>query len=293
MKRYFKVGDKVRVISDHEVWLDDNNLPHDHIFEIVDDTNTPSHDYITDDFKKISVVGVCRWPDDFELVEEKPEEIAGYTIINHQGTTPQPPITIVNDIKPLYHSGGFSKPEYRTLEIRSSDRYIPPVPNTTIEPNVINVTVCNGEPETETGKKIAEYIKNVYDKSGIFGEESLTLPEKELGTYRPVLEERKIGKVPMHMVIDGFPLALNHIAEIMGWANDVKGYKLHDWRNLPDASTAFPSANYRHMIENSKQKANGLNAIERVDHESSKLHIGHQIFNLLSELELILMEKIK
>ncbi|WCO82053.1 hypothetical protein vBPpSSYP_71 [Pseudomonas phage vB_PpS_SYP] len=115
----------------------------------------------------------------------------------------------------------------------------------------------------------------------------------ELGVYRPNLEDRKVGKVPMHMVIDGFPLALEHVAEIMGWAAEKKGYKLHDWRNLPEAEIAFPSAGYRHMTDNSKMKAKGLKAIDRVDHESAKLHIGHQIFNLLAELELVLRGDVK
>lgn len=113
-----------------------------------------------------------------------------------------------------------------------------------------------------------------------------------LGVYRPNLEDRKVGKVPMHMVIDGFPRALSHVAEIMDWAARVKGYKLHDWRNLPDADVAFPSAGYRHMTDNSRMKSDGLKALDRTDHESHKLHIGHQIFNLLAELELVLNGKI-
>lgn len=114
----------------------------------------------------------------------------------------------------------------------------------------------------------------------------------ELGVYRPNLDDRKVGKVPMHMVFDGFPHALQHLGEIMGWAADKKGYALHDWKNLPNAYIELPAANYRHGSENSKQKANGVDAIERVDHESAKLHIGHQIFNLLAELELVLTRKI-
>lgn len=113
-----------------------------------------------------------------------------------------------------------------------------------------------------------------------------------LGVYRPNLNDRKIGKVPMHMVFDGFPHALQHVAEIMGWAADKKGYALHDWKNLPNAHIELPAANYRHGGENSKQKANNIPAIERVDHESAKLHIGHQVFNLLAELELVLTRKI-
>lgn len=114
-----------------------------------------------------------------------------------------------------------------------------------------------------------------------------------LGVYRPNLEDRKVGKVPMHMVVDGFPLALKAVGEIMGWARDVKGYKLHDWRNLPEADIAFPSAEYRHANENSIQKAQGLSALERVDHESGKLHVAHKVFNALAELELILSGKIQ
>lgn len=116
--------------------------------------------------------------------------------------------------------------------------------------------------------------------------------EYSLGIYRPDIETRKVGKVPMHMAIDGFPLALTHIAEIMGWASEAKGYKLHDWRNLPNAKEAFPAAGYRHMIENAKMKAEDVHPISRVDHESGKLHIGHHVFNLLAELELILSGKI-
>lgn len=114
----------------------------------------------------------------------------------------------------------------------------------------------------------------------------------ELGVYRPNLDDRKVGKVPMHMVLDGFPHALQHLGEIMGWAADKKGYALHDWKNLPNAFLELPAANYRHGSENSKQKANGIPAIERTDHESAKLHIMHQVFNLLAEAELVLTNKI-
>lgn len=114
-----------------------------------------------------------------------------------------------------------------------------------------------------------------------------------LGVARPILETRKIGKDQMHMVNDGFPLALRHLAQIMTWAAEAKQYKLHDWRNLPNPETEFPSAEYRHSNDNSIQKAEGLSALERVDHESGKLHIGHKIFNALCELELVLRGDIK
>lgn len=110
---------------------------------------------------------------------------------------------------------------------------------------------------------------------------------------RPILAERKVGKCQMHMVDDGFPRALRHIAEIMTWADEAKQYKLHDWRNLPNPDIEFPAAEYRHKNDNSTQKAEGLSALERVDPESGKLHIGHKLFNALCELELVLSGKIK
>lgn len=110
---------------------------------------------------------------------------------------------------------------------------------------------------------------------------------------RPILSERKVGKVPVHMVIDGFPRALREVGKVLGWAADAKQYKLHDWKNLPDADIEFPSAGYRHMFDNSEMKSDGIPAIERVDHESHKLHLAHEIFNKLAELELVLTGVIK
>jgi hypothetical protein len=115
----------------------------------------------------------------------------------------------------------------------------------------------------------------------------------ELGVYRPNLEDRKVGKVQMHMVDDGFPNAIREVAKVMTWAADAKGYKLHDWKNLPEADVAFPSAGYRHRNDNSIQKAQGVVAIDRTDHESDLLHKAHEAFNVLAELELILTGVIK
>lgn len=132
------------------------------------------------------------------------------------------------------------------------------------------------------------YIQAVKSNKDLF---SLAVPADDIA--RPVLAERKVGKVPMHMVVDGFPSALREVAKVMGWAGEVKGYKLHDWRSLPDADVEFPSAGYRHMFDNSEMKAQGLSALERVDQESHLVHLAHECFNKLAELELILTGKIK
>ena len=133
---------------------------------------------------------------------------------------------------------------------------------------------------------------NFYPHEFAAAEAPPTQPE-DLGVYRPELGTRKVGKTPLHMVFDGFPHALQHVAEIMGWAEEKKGYKLHDWKNLPGAALEFPAANYRHANDNSKQKSLGVTVQGRVDHESAKLHIGHQVFNLLAELELVLTGKVE
>lgn len=110
---------------------------------------------------------------------------------------------------------------------------------------------------------------------------------------KPILEERKIGKIKMQLFDQGFVNAIEHIAEIMTWAGEVKGYKPHDWVNLPDAESEFQAAASRHRMKALMQKLEGLSASERVDHESKLLHLGHQAFNVLAELELVLRGKIE
>lgn len=121
----------------------------------------------------------------------------------------------------------------------------------------------------------------------------MTRVPETLGIHRPALEDRKVGKVGMHMVIDGFPRALREVARVMTWAESEKGYKLNDWVNLPNAEIEFPAAEYRHQNDNSIMKSEGTPAIERTDHESNLLHAAHKVFNSLAELELILQGKIK
>jgi hypothetical protein len=131
-------------------------------------------------------------------------------------------------------------------------------------------------------------VEDSYFASGLLGEQA-----EELGVYRPNLQDRKVGKIGMHFVDDGFPNALRAVAEVMTWAAVAKGYKLHDWKNLPNAEVAIPSAAYRHRNDNSVQKAQGLSALDRTDHESKLLHKAHEAFNTLAELELIITGVIK
>ena len=110
---------------------------------------------------------------------------------------------------------------------------------------------------------------------------------------RPVLEERKIGKVKMHLYDEAFPNAILEIAKVMGWAEENKGYKPNDFKNLPNAETEFSAAASRHRVKGFIQKAQGVPAIERTDEESNIVHLAHTAFNVLAELELVLTGRIK
>lgn len=110
---------------------------------------------------------------------------------------------------------------------------------------------------------------------------------------RPILEERKVGKIKMQLFDEGFPNAILEIAKVMGWAEENKGYKPNDFKNLPNAETEFSAAASRHRVKGFIQKARGVPAIERTDEESNIVHLAHTAFNVLAELELVLTGKIK
>lgn len=114
------------------------------------------------------------------------------------------------------------------------------------------------------------------------------VPE-DLGVFRPELTDRKVGKVRVELVDDGFPLALREIAKVMTWAQTAKGYKDHDWQNLPNAEQALAAAASRHRTDHIKQRiVDGENITECVDGESKLLHKAHEAFGVLAQLELML-----
>lgn len=209
----FKIGDRIRVVSDHETWLD-RGQPYDSIFTAVLDNGSVEDDLCQHTWKA-DIETLNAWPSDFEIVERPTQSLSDIVL---------------------------------------------PLP-TAVDPEEVIIPMTR-VPET-------------------------------LGVHRPALEDRKVGKVGMHMVIDGFPRALREVARVMTWAEQVKGYKLNDWVNLPNAEIEFPAAEYRHQNDNSIMKSEGTPAIERTDHESNLLHAAHKVFNSLAELELILQGKIK
>lgn len=151
-------------------------------------------------------------------------------------------------------------------------------------------------------------VGEVYTVSEIYNSEAVAVKEvKDFVHYnkrfieaasvqsieRPILEERKVGKIRMELFDEGFPNAILEVAKVMTWANEHKGYKDHDWVNLPDADSAFSAAASRHKLKGIIQKLNGVEALQRTDEESNILHKAHEVFNGLAELELMLRGVIK
>lgn len=255
----YKIGDKVRIVNDFETWSE-GEFPESSILTVV---KTNRHSEYTIDRKNLTV--------EIEALEDYPE-----------------------DFEPVVNApfGGFVSASTTGLIGEAGSETVMPITlEQTMRAEPARFGSFHGGAVVDLPKEVERTLLQGY-------KDALTKSHEErgpevLGVYRPNLEDRKVGKVPMHMVTDGFPHALQHVAEIMGWAADTKGYKLHDWKNLPNADIELPSAADRHGNDNSKQKSTGLSALERVDHESSKLHIGHKVFNLLAELELVLTGKIK
>ncbi len=116
---------------------------------------------------------------------------------------------------------------------------------------------------------------------------------QNLGVYRPDVATRKAGKVRVELVDDGFPFALRELAKVMTWANSNKGYKDHDWKNIPDAENAFKGAAARHRVKFDAQRSFGNEMLDCTDEESGIIHLAHECFNNLALLELALAGKVK
>lgn len=137
-----------------------------------------------------------------------------------------------------------------------------------------------------------EWFSDRFELLTPFEQDDIT-PKDIQGIAKPILEERKIGKIEMDLFDSGFPNAILEVAKVMTWAGQNKGYKPHDWTNLPNAEVEFSAAASRHKMKSLIQKVGGIVAQERVDEESGIVHLAHEAFNVLAQLELVLRGKIK
>lgn len=151
-------------------------------------------------------------------------------------------------------------------------------------------------------------VDEVYTVSNIYSKDAIAVKEvKDFVHYnkrfieaasvesieRPVLEERKKDKIRMELVDQGFPLALLELGKVMTWANNNKGYKDHDWKNIPNAENAFKGAAARHRVKFDAQRSFGNEMFDCTDEESGIIHLAHECFNNLALLELALAGKVK
>lgn len=263
----FSIGDRVKVVRDFNIWLDSHGLPRETLLTVVQGDDDTDHYVIAAD-ETIEITAIETWPADFEKVEDT--YFAGLA-------KDVPPTDAVRPARQVTSMWELNKSDnLEDLRTQILDTY-------KSEESKGTLTVINNTTVEEA--KVAPITALTSRVTG--------LNNSVLGVYRPNLNDRKVGKVQMHMVDDGFPNALREVAKVMTWAADAKGYKLHDWKNLPEADVAFPSAGYRHRNDSSIQKAQGIVPIDRTDHESALLHKAHEAFNVLAELELILTGVIK
>lgn len=136
-----------------------------------------------------------------------------------------------------------------------------------------------------------ELVVDDHKHTGVTTLEFTSVPA--LGIARPVLEERKIGKIAIELFDHGFPNAIMAVGEVMTWAAEHKGYKPHDWKNLPNSEIAFDAAASRHRIKRHIQAGNGLTPQFRTDEESELLHLAHEAFNVLAQLELVITNRMQ
>lgn len=82
-------------------------------------------------------------------------------------------------------------------------------------------------------------------------------------------------------LIEYFPNALRAVAEVSTFG--AKKYTLGGWKTVPDGQKRYRDAKVRHQLK----RATG----ESLDQDSGLLHLSHEAWNVLAELELCLSKK--
>lgn len=80
-------------------------------------------------------------------------------------------------------------------------------------------------------------------------------------------------------VLGDFSLALTAVAEVGTFG--ARKYSRGGWQSVPDGVTRYHDAKWRHLLKRRH---------EAVDPDSGLLHLTHEAWNVLAELELYLRE---
>ncbi|QOD81905.1 dATP/dGTP diphosphohydrolase domain-containing protein [Chromobacterium haemolyticum] len=88
------------------------------------------------------------------------------------------------------------------------------------------------------------------------------------------------GKVQVALTFDQMPRALRAVAEVATFG--ARKYTPGGWLHVPDGIGRYRNAGDRHRL---------ARGVEPIDPDSKLLHLAHEAWNRLAELELFLREK--
>lgn len=91
--------------------------------------------------------------------------------------------------------------------------------------------------------------------------------------------KRDTGKPRFDLLEDGCPDALLDVVKVMTWAVEVKGYRAHSWKEVPEARRRYRAAMSRHR--------NALARGELLDEESGLPHEAHIACNAIFLAQLL------
>lgn len=104
--------------------------------------------------------------------------------------------------------------------------------------------------------------------------EALSVPSTEA--------KRDTGKPRFDLLEDGCPDALLDVVKVMTWAVEVKGYRAHSWKEVPEARRRYRAAMSRHR--------NALARGELLDDESGLPHEAHIACNAIFLAQLLYIQ---
>lgn len=94
--------------------------------------------------------------------------------------------------------------------------------------------------------------------------------------------KRDTGKPRFDLLEDGCPDALLDVVKVMTWAVEVKGYRAHSWKEVPEARRRYRAAMSRHR--------NALARGELLDNESGLPHEAHIACNAIFLAQLLYIQ---